>query len=386
MREETKFDRWATQTIGTGTRASVITYSFLAAAQTIFGGAAVIGKIGVNAIPPVIFATLRSSFSMIIMVVLMLFIARQKIREKKDIYWFAALGFTGVYGNQFMFTMGLAYAGPLLSAIMQPINPILTTFLAIVTRREPPSVLKIAGVLLAVVGTLIMVEIEKISFTSNRTLGLAFLLVQSIGNALYLIWAKPMFARYAPVFIVSMAYIFGATFMFVTFVIYAAAGGEMSMSMKSAWPIAYTVIFQSIIAYILTAFATKNTDVSIVAASSTLQPVVAAFLTWLVFDEVITWRDCIGVVLILAGLFAVCYQKYRDGKADALKKVMEEENKGKSNGGNSNANGTAGEVNGAGVEKHYPIETNDDHVIELEDGISSNKTPKGPQDIVNSRI
>jgi hypothetical protein len=65
---------------------------------------------------------------------------------------------------------------------------------------------------------------------------------------------------------------------------------------------------------------------------------------------------------------------------------MEKENKGKSNGGNSNANGTAGEVNGAGVEKHYPIETNDDHVIELEDGISSNKTPKGPQDIVNSRI
>lgn len=43
----------------------------------------------------------------------------QKIQEKKDIYWFAALGFTGVYGNQFMFTMGLAYAGPLLSAIMQ---------------------------------------------------------------------------------------------------------------------------------------------------------------------------------------------------------------------------------------------------------------------------
>jgi hypothetical protein len=47
--------------------------------------------------------------------------------------------------------------------------------------------------------------------------------------------------RYAPVFIVSMAYIFGATFMFVTFVIYAAAGGEMSMSMKSAWPIVSSI-------------------------------------------------------------------------------------------------------------------------------------------------
>lgn len=73
-------------------------------------------------------------------------------------------------------------------------------------------------------------------------------------------------------------------------------------------------------------------------------------------------------------------------KADALKKAMEVSNKNKINEVNIEANGTAGEVNGASVEKHYPIETNDDHVIELEDGISSDKTPKGPQDIVNSRI
>lgn len=73
-------------------------------------------------------------------------------------------------------------------------------------------------------------------------------------------------------------------------------------------------------------------------------------------------------------------------QADALKKAMEEINKNKSNEVNGDANGTAGESNGVGVEKHYPIETNDDQVIELEDGITSNKAPKGPQDIVNSRI
>jgi len=38
-----------------------------------------------------------------------------------------------------------------------------------------------------------------------------------------------------------MAYVFGASFMFVTFVIYASGGGEMSMSMKSAWPIVNSI-------------------------------------------------------------------------------------------------------------------------------------------------
>jgi hypothetical protein len=77
-------------------------------------------------------------------------------------------------------------------------------------------------------------------------------------------------------------------------------------------------------------------------------------------------------------------------KAEALKKATEEQGKNGTKleelNNSTIIHGVASETNGVGVEKLYPIENNDNHVIELEDSTHAPFASKGPKDIVNSRI
>ena len=82
---------------------------------------------------------------------------------------------TGIYGNQLLFTVGLSKTSADVASIFQPAIPVFAALVAMVSGLEPPiwpkslgevanyTMRKIVGILLAVLGSMIMVGFSNLS-------------------------------------------------------------------------------------------------------------------------------------------------------------------------------------------------------------------------------
>jgi drug/metabolite transporter (DMT)-like permease len=79
----------------------------------------------------------------------------------------ALTGFLGVYLNQLLFAIGVFYAQSIIAAIMQLAVSPTTTALAIILKQEKFSFLKLIGIILCIIGSLVMIDISHFSLTSG---------------------------------------------------------------------------------------------------------------------------------------------------------------------------------------------------------------------------
>eukprot|EP00051_Salpingoeca_urceolata_P029878 m.7520 g.7520 ORF g.7520 m.7520 type:complete len:461 (+) comp2966_c0_seq1:107-1489(+) len=114
---------------------------------------------------PLVFSICRDGFcAPLLMIAAALIEGLHKPSLSRDLPFFALLGLTGMFGNQFLYIEGLYYTTPNIASIMQPCIPVFTALLAFMTCMEPLpgrnrqyQWLKIFGILLAVGGAILMV-------------------------------------------------------------------------------------------------------------------------------------------------------------------------------------------------------------------------------------
>eukprot|EP01120_Amphizonella_sp_Union-15-10_P015276 TRINITY_DN7829_c0_g1_i1.p1 TRINITY_DN7829_c0_g1~~TRINITY_DN7829_c0_g1_i1.p1 ORF type:complete len:317 (+),score=27.61 TRINITY_DN7829_c0_g1_i1:50-1000(+) len=288
----------------------IAVYGALLYSQTAFGIYSVVGKLGIQYMDPIIFSLLRESIAGPLLIVMAVLIEGVKPRWQ-DAGWFFILGATGVWGNQLFFILGLNLSGSVVASIMQPAIPVFTTALALIFRLEKPTVLKIIGIAFATAGAVVMVGFQGISLKSKATMGLIFLVANTLSMSIYLILQKPVLKRYPPVTVTSIAYIVGSCLMGLTAIYYYDNQSKWVVDKRALLPLGYAIIFPTVLTYACLTYANKYTDSSIVAASNTIQPVVSTILSYFVFPTThIFTRQWIGGALIIAGLGAVCIDKY----------------------------------------------------------------------------
>lgn len=81
--------------------------------------------------------------------------------------WLSLVGFLGVYLNQLLFAIGVYNAGAIIAAIMQLAVSPTTTALAILLKMEKFSILKIVGIILSTIGSLIIIDFSNFSISSG---------------------------------------------------------------------------------------------------------------------------------------------------------------------------------------------------------------------------
>lgn len=139
-------------------------------------------------------------------------------------------------------------------------------------------------------------------------------------------------------------FVTGAMYMLIAFVIFLSVSPTDIWHFdagRATWTLAYTILVQSVLGYLLIAYGVKHTDSSIVAASNTLQvrkiiladvwirsdnfflkPPMVAVLAHVIFEEDITVMQILGGLLIITGLIVVSFQKYRENKAAQLQQMI----------------------------------------------------------------
>jgi len=322
----------------TGWRLTVVVNAVLVFAQVSFGGYHVYGKYALDqGVNPIIFSFYREIMAGPLLVVIAAFAERVLPDFRKDWWRFIILGTLGVYGNQLLFVLGLWYTSATQAAIMQPCIPVFTTIITLSLRMEQFSFLKVLGILASATGAVVMVGFDDFSLKSDKFLGTLCLVGNTLCVSIYYVYCKKvMFKKYPPITITAFSYMVGAVEMGLTSLIFVFQHKTnlYHLTTSSYGPLAYSIVFATVLAYMSMTWANSKASTSLVAAYNSLQPLTAALLSFFFLKEVLVWREGEGALLILLGLGLVTFARSRE--------VQEV----KTPDGDANDNGTLGDGSG----------------------------------------
>ncbi|MGH8693171.1 MAG: DMT family transporter [Burkholderiales bacterium] len=198
----------------------------------------------------------------------------------------------------------LEYTSVASSAALVTTNPLWVGLASAVLLRERPAPVALAGIALTVAGSvLIFVADSAASETTatNPLLGNALALVGAISASGYLLVGRALRARISLTAYVWLAYTVAAMLLVAAV---AASGTSLAALSVPAWGfMALLAIGPQLVGHTAFNWAVRRLTATFVAIAILGEPVGAAILAWVFFEEGFTTLQLIGFVLLLAGIF-----------------------------------------------------------------------------------
>jgi len=219
---------------------------------------------------------------------------------KKDYPAFLLVGFLGYYLANATIFLGIQAASGSFASLMNSLNPILITLMAMVFLRERITPRELVAVVLSVAGAAIVIGLP----AERPPLAGVLLCFFSI-----LCWAyatthlKRLTDRYPPLQVTTIGLGLAAVFCAPTAALWIALTGEsVNFSVGLILPIAYICIISTAFTYYLWNLAMKRFGASYCAAFYPVQPVVSVVMGVLLLHEQVTLPFLAGMALILVGM------------------------------------------------------------------------------------
>jgi drug/metabolite transporter (DMT)-like permease len=280
--------------------------------NTLYGASHVLAKGVMPAfLTPSVFILFRVLGATILFWVVKLMLPTQKI-ERKDYLLLAFCGLFGVAINQLCFFYGLNLSSAINSGIIMTTNPILVIILAYFLIKEKITIPKIAGILIAAAGA-ILLTLAGSSGKGDSLLGDLFLFVNAFSYAIYLVIAKPLMKKYNPLTVITYVFTFGLGFvlLFPPTLTEFFQTDFQQITIETWAKITYVIIGVTFLTYLLTMYGLKYLSPSVSSAYIYFQPVLviffAFFLSYIGFAEdytdTITWQKGVYMLLIFIGVW-----------------------------------------------------------------------------------
>ena len=292
----------------------VILHLALLAVQLSFSGFHVVGKIVLEDVPPLALACLRVLFAT---PVLLLFAARQGARLPA-LRWLpklALLGFLGVFLNQVLFIVGLNYTTPTNAAILMPSIPAFAVGVAALLGLERIGPYRLAGVILAICGALVILDPTRFSLGQSTLIGNLLILINCLSFATFLVLQRPILRHLPWQTVIAGAFVFGSLGVLAVGGTTLGQLSASSLSTSTRLGILYILIFPTALSYLINSWAIQRSSALLAAAYTTLQPLLTALLSRIFLSELLTWRQAIGFALIASGLWCVSWRAGRRAKS-----------------------------------------------------------------------
>jgi drug/metabolite transporter (DMT)-like permease len=280
--------------------------------NTLYGASHVLAKGVMPAfLTPSVFILFRVLGATILFWVVKWMLPTQKI-ERKDYLLLAFCGLFGVAINQLCFFYGLNLSSAINSGIIMTTNPILVIILAYFLIKEKITIPKIAGILIAAAGA-ILLTLAGSSGKGDSLLGDLFLFINAFSYAIYLVIAKPLMKKYNPLTVITYVFTFGLGFvlLFPPTLTEFFQTDFQQLTIETWAKITYVIIGVTFLTYLLTMYGLKYLSPSVSSAYIYFQPVLviffAFFLSYIGFAEdytdTITWQKGVYMLLIFIGVW-----------------------------------------------------------------------------------
>jgi drug/metabolite transporter (DMT)-like permease len=216
----------------------------------------------------------------------------------------------GVSINQVCFLAGLARSTATNASVMLVSIPLLTLAVAVMLRRERPSVTGVLGITVGLIGALLLVIPRGgVDLTSRAAAGNLLLLFSGSSYSLYLVLTRPILARHDPLRVTRWVFLLAA--LTVTPIGIGGLRGLLASGLSGAgWAsIAYIVIGATAVPYLLNNWALVRVRSSVVAVYILLQPVVAGSLGRIFLHEAFGPHTAMAASLVVAGVLLSAWRR-----------------------------------------------------------------------------
>lgn len=281
----------------------------LFAVQMFFGMSAVIGKLALLEFPALAIVGFRVGGGALAFCAL-LALKKNFLLDKPSHYLhFAVFSLFGVVFNHLLFFSGLARTTAVNASLLAVTIPVFALLVGAALRADRLTGRKVLGVALASAGVIYLIDPARASFNSDTTRGNLLIMINCLSYAIYIVISKKMIGHYGA--LKSIAWIFLlATVINVPIGLVSLNTVELSQVSATGWlALAGVVIFPTILAYYLNAWALALVEPSIVAVYTYLQPLVGFIFAVLFLGEQWNSRLLGAVVLIFAGVYLVNYRR-----------------------------------------------------------------------------
>jgi drug/metabolite transporter (DMT)-like permease len=210
------------------------------------------------------------------------------------------LGLLGVVANQGLFLLGISKTTAVNASLIMAAIPALSLVFAVSIGQERFTSRKLYSVLLAFFGILILMLRD--GELSGASLGDLLLLTNATSYAIYLVLAKPMLERHAPIRVMGGIF-FWSVFLHLGLFFLGFDFSHTVPMPGSAWTgILLLVLAGTIMTYALSALALRNVDSSLAAFFTFLQPVFGAALAIVFLGEKMGYHHLLALTAVIGGL------------------------------------------------------------------------------------
>jgi drug/metabolite transporter (DMT)-like permease len=216
-----------------------------------------------------------------------------------------ALGVLNIVINQFLYLEGLRLTTPANSALLYALTPAIVFVFALRAHWERLNWKKIAGILVAFVGTAILMFEHGASFASEHTQGDIMIFVAVLAWSLFTLLGKPLIVKYGALRVTALHMTVGAI-LYLPIGLWNFHPESVATYSSQIWlEIFYLGLFASCVNYVLWYYALGKLDTSKVAIFQNLQPVLTTILALSLGRAELTGELIAGGALALGGVLLV---------------------------------------------------------------------------------
>lgn len=218
-----------------------------------------------------------------------------RVTRLRDMLHLAALSMFGIVLNQALFLAGLNQTSPVSATLLAGMIPVFSAAIAAISGRERLSPRAAFGISVAFFG------VAALSGFALPRRGDVLVLLNAASYAIYIVFAKPVLARFGTVTVVAWVFGLGA-------LLFAPIGGVALVREAPAWSgstlgmIAFIVLVPTVIAYSANAWALRRAAPSLVTTYIYLQPLIVAALAWIQLGRPLERAEAIAGIVIFAGV------------------------------------------------------------------------------------
>ena len=264
----------------------------------------VVGKVVLAELAPLAFAGTRVAIATPL---LLLYAWRHDrfVPAREDWPRLALLGLLGIFANQTLFLLGLNFTTATSSAILMPSIPVFTAAAAAVLGIERVAGRRLAGIVAAALGALVLLDPTRLDTSPEATVGNLLILANCLCYSFFLVLQRPLLARIPWRTLVAWCFLFGSLGTLPVAAPSLAATDWGALSTAAWLGTLYIGVVPTALNFALAMWAVRRSSPAVVAAFTTLQPVFTSALAAAALGEAVRPNQVLGFLLIVLGLALV---------------------------------------------------------------------------------
>jgi len=262
-------------------------------------------RVGVEHIPPMIFAGVRWIIAGSIFITLLKFLGKS-FPDKKDILHIGIMGVAMLGFGNGLVVVGEQYISSGLAALLITTVPFWVVGMETISSKGPKINLKILlGLFIGIIGiSLIFGSDWEDLFNIKYLLGVLSIFGAVVAWSFGTVYSKYRKVKAHPLVSASIQMLIAG---FIQLILGTLLGEfqEISFHASGMFALIYLIIFGSIFGYGSYIYAIEHLPLSLVSTYAYINPVIAVFLGWLVLDEKLNLMIGVGAAIIILGVILV---------------------------------------------------------------------------------